>query len=471
MAELLGTVSSPPSHMSPASRGWFPRTESSLFASEMDQFVEPNSTKLVVVMCGLPARGKSYISKKIRRYMNWMGVRCEVFNVGNYRRQHVTGTQDHTFFDQKNESNNKLRTQLAMDVLEELIKWLQTGGGHVAIHDATNTTRARRAQILERISHEPNINVLFVESICRKDDILAQNIALKLQSPDYKETPPEQALEDFKARLASYEEVYEGLDENADRDISYIQLIDIGQRVIANSIHGYLPSQIAFYLMNYHISPRRIWLTRHGESTDNVLGRIGGDAGLSDRGFDFSEELRDFMLSPKGSQRFSVWSSCLVRAVQTVGPIISTCKKMGDKSPLLKVHRIRALNELYAGSCEGMTYRQIQTLLPDEFQAREKNKLHYRYPNGGESYVDLIERLKPIIIELERETSDVLLVAHNAVVRTIIGYFTDTPSEQLPFLEVPLHQLICLTPTPFGCNIDHIFLNTQSESSLEEDDI
>jgi broad specificity phosphatase PhoE len=397
-----------------------------------------------------------------------MGVPCEVFNVGNYRRKQVTGTQDHTFFDQKNQSANKLRTQLAMDVLEELIHWLQNGGGHVGIHDATNTTRARREQILARIAQEPNMGVLFVESICRKEDILAQNIALKLQSPDYKNSAPIEALEDFRARLASYEEVYEGLDEKVDRPLSYVQLIDIGERVIANAIHGYLPSQIVFYLMNYHTCPRRIWLTRHGESTDNVLGRIGGDAELSSRGFDFAEELSDFMLSPQGSPKFKVWSSCLLRAVESVGPIISACRKMGDKSPLLKAHRIRALNELYAGSCEGMTYQQIKTLLPDEFKAREKNKLHYRYPNGGESYVDLIERLKPLIIELERETSDVLVVAHNAVVRTIIGYFMDTSSEDLPFLEVPLHQLICLTPTPFGCEVKHFNLDIQLGNSLED---
>lgn len=450
-------------------KGSLPRTESSLFANENDQFVELSTSKLVVVMCGLPARGKSYISKKIRRYMNWMGVPCEVFNVGNYRRKQVSGTQDHTFFDQKNESNNKLRTQLAMDVLEELIHWLQAGG-HVGIHDATNTTRARRMQILERIRKESNISVLFVESICRKDDILNQNIQLKLQSPDYKGQAPDEALSDFRARLASYEEVYEGLDETVDHNISYIQLIDIGERVIANSIHGYLPSQIVFYLMNYHTCSRRIWLTRHGESLDNVLGRIGGDAGLSDRGFDYSDQLADFMFSSQGSPKFKIWTSCLLRAIETVQPILSKSKKKGLASPVQKANRIRALNELYAGSCEGMTYQQIKLTLPEEFSAREKNKLHYRYPNGGESYIDLIERLRPIIIELERETSDILIVAHNAVVRTIIGYFTDATSDELPYLEVPLHTLICLEPTPFGCIVKNFNFDSSQPTTPRHED-
>jgi adenylylsulfate kinase-like enzyme len=42
---------------------------------------------LVIAMVGLPARGKSYIVKMIRRYLRWIGFETEVFNVGNYRRK------------------------------------------------------------------------------------------------------------------------------------------------------------------------------------------------------------------------------------------------------------------------------------------------------------------------------------------------------------------------------------------------
>lgn len=35
----------------------------------------------------MPARGKSYIAKKIARFMNWLGYPTAIFNIGNYRRE------------------------------------------------------------------------------------------------------------------------------------------------------------------------------------------------------------------------------------------------------------------------------------------------------------------------------------------------------------------------------------------------
>ena len=52
---------------------------------------------------------------------------------------------------------------------------------------------------------------------------------------------------------------------------------------------------IVFYLMNMHIQPRTIWLTRTGESESDQLGALGANACLSDRGKKYAEKLRDFI--------------------------------------------------------------------------------------------------------------------------------------------------------------------------------
>ena len=84
-----------------------------------------------------------------------------------------------------------------------------------------------------------------------------------------------------------------------------------------------------------------------------------------------------------------VWTSWLKRTIQTAA---------GIEAPQ---ERWKALNEIDAGSCEELTYEEIADKFPEEFAARDMNKLTYRYP-GGESYEDLVARLEPVIMELER---------------------------------------------------------------------
>lgn len=49
--------------------------------------------KIIISMVGLPARGKSFISKKLCKYLIWLGYNSRVFNIGNYRRE-VAGTTE-----------------------------------------------------------------------------------------------------------------------------------------------------------------------------------------------------------------------------------------------------------------------------------------------------------------------------------------------------------------------------------------
>jgi hypothetical protein len=56
-------------------------------------------TRLLAVLVGLPGRGKTYIGKKIGRYLNWIGYDCRTVNIGNYRRQLARGSgATHEFF-------------------------------------------------------------------------------------------------------------------------------------------------------------------------------------------------------------------------------------------------------------------------------------------------------------------------------------------------------------------------------------
>jgi len=131
----------------------------------------------------------------------------------------------------------------------------------VAILDATNSTKARRRWVKQQCDAN-NIETLYVESKCDNEEIIMGNIMeVKTTSPDYQGQDPEDAAKDFRNRIRNYERVYESIDED-EKDLTYVKLIDVGKQVIINRIKDYLQSRVVYYLMNLHIRPRSIWLSR-----------------------------------------------------------------------------------------------------------------------------------------------------------------------------------------------------------------
>jgi predicted kinase len=116
----------------------------------------PTGDRLLLVLVGLPARGKSYVANKLVSFLRWRGVAAENFNVGAARRQAETTareTASATFFSSANEQAKALREQLAMGVLHGALDWLAAHPpGSVAVLDATNTTRERRRHLLENVA-------------------------------------------------------------------------------------------------------------------------------------------------------------------------------------------------------------------------------------------------------------------------------------------------------------------------------
>jgi len=46
------------------------------------------------------------------------------------------------------------------------------------------------------------------------------------------------------------------------------------------------------------------------------------------------------------------------------------------------------------------------------------DKLNYRYPRG-ESYMDLISRIEPVLYEIERSVDPVIVIGHQAILRCL----------------------------------------------------
>jgi len=199
-----------------------------------------------------------------------------------------------------------------------------------------------------------------------------------------------------------------------------------------------LQSRVAFYLMNLHLKPRSIYLSRHGESIYNVEGKIGGDSDLSPRGWDYARALPALVKDNIGDHQLEVWTSTLQRTIQT-GSFLPFEKKTW-----------KSLDELDAGVCDGMTYEEIEEMYPEDFTSRDEDKFNYRY-RGGESYRDVVVRLEPVIMELERQ-ENILIIGHQAILRCLYAYFLALTQEELPYINIPLHTLIKITPMAYGCH-------------------
>ncbi|CAL8276110.1 unnamed protein product [Boreogadus saida] len=426
---------------------WVPWMGSNLNRRRGSSVPQFTNAPTMIVMVGLPARGKTYISKKLARYLNWIGVPTKVFNVGQYRREAVQTYNNFEFFRVDNEEGMAIRKACAAAALKDLAAYFTQEQGQVAVFDATNTTEERRALIL-CFAKERGYKVFFVESMCNDPDIIAENIQqVKLGSPDYADRDTEEAMQDFIQRIGCYEATYVPIDDKTDRRLSYIKIFNVGSRYLVNRVQGHIQSRIVYYLMNIHVTPRSIYLTRHGESELNLLGRIGGDSGLSPRGQRYAQALAGFIEGQNISD-LKVWTSHMKRTIQTAGALGAQYEQW------------KALNEIDAGVCEELTYEEIQEKFPEEFALRDQDKFRYRYPKG-ESYEDMVHRLEPVIMELERQ-ENVLVVCHQAVMRCLLAYFLDKSSGDLPYLRCPLHTVLKLTPQAYGCKVEPFFLNIEA---------
>lgn len=196
------------------------------------------------------------------RYLAWLSIPAKAFNVGSYRRND-TPNPTAEFFDTGNKEGERLRHAAAEAAVTDMIKWFDSGKGVIAVLDATNSTKSRRQWVNERCVQN-SIHTLFVESKCDDESIIMSNILeVKTTSPDYKGQDPEAAAKDFRNRIRNYEKVYQTIDED-EKDLTYVKLINVGKQVVVNQIRDYLQSRVVYYLMNLHIKPRSIWLSRVG---------------------------------------------------------------------------------------------------------------------------------------------------------------------------------------------------------------
>ncbi|CDO94408.1 unnamed protein product [Kluyveromyces dobzhanskii CBS 2104] len=206
--------------------------------------------KFCVILVGLPATGKSTISRDLINFLHsshrTAHIRCSTFNAGNVRRKlslrrpvspfkapEFNKSEDDLF----NPKNSHKKEKYAKIALSKLLEALENDTCDLAIFDATNSTLERRGFVLQEIrsfnkaqydthvarivanrskdsagNGEPisqpanaiHITPIFLQVSCTDPNFIKYNIHNKTFNQDYYDKPYEFAVSDFAKRLQQY---------------------------------------------------------------------------------------------------------------------------------------------------------------------------------------------------------------------------------------------------------------------------
>jgi 2,3-bisphosphoglycerate-dependent phosphoglycerate mutase len=192
--------------------------------------------------------------------------------------------------------------------------------------------------------------------------------------------------------------------------------------------------------------PDWLWIVRHGQSESNVARKLAEEAarehiGISVRDVDVAlSELgreqaravgRWLATVPPEDRPNVVLASPYRRAIETA-ELICDAAGIGlsreDGSYVID----ERLREKEFGVLTGLTRSGIATLHPNEYELRMLFGKFYHRPPGGESYCDVIMRLRSILGTITREytASDRVLIVCHSVVVTCFRYLLERMTEE-----------------------------------------
>ncbi|WP_426210847.1 histidine phosphatase family protein [Massilia sp. TWP1-3-3] len=174
--------------------------------------------------------------------------------------------------------------------------------------------------------------------------------------------------------------------------------------------------------------PQEIWLVRHGQSAGNVardaaeaaagllidIAERDVDVPLSPLGVEQSRALGGWFGSlPEASRPNVVLHSPYVRAAETARIIV---EQIG--LPKVTVQVDERIREKEFGILDRLTTLGINSKYPDLYEQRQHVGKFYFRPPGGESWCDVILRLRSVLDTITREYCGecVLIVGHQVTV-------------------------------------------------------
>jgi len=191
------------------------------------------------------------------------------------------------------------------------------------------------------------------------------------------------------------------------------------------------------------VEATRIIAIRHGETSWNADSRIQGqrDIGLNDTGRWQARRVGEALADEEIT---AVYSSDLGRAHQTAQEIA--------ESTGIPVVRTEGLRERSFGVFEGLTFDEIHQNWPEQAQNWRRRVPDWQPPEGGESLLELRERVRRTMVELaaKHPGEQIVVVAHGGVLDTLYRIATGQEVNSPRTWELPNGAINRLLWTPEG---------------------
>lgn len=171
-----------------------------------------------------------------------------------------------------------------------------------------------------------------------------------------------------------------------------------------------------------------LYFTRHGETEWNVKKKIQGttDTSLNENGIRQAKLLAQTLLNKRESGAFHpvrVYNSPYLRAAQTAQIVADALD--------IPCETMDGLREMDLGEWEGLNWDIIRAEYGERYLFWNSHRRFVHTP-GGENYDEVLGRTLAALDEiLARETEDVLIVTHSAVLMALRCYLAGLPFEEM----------------------------------------
>ena len=421
-----------------------------------------DATTLIIVLVGLPARGKSLLGHKLEAFLIWRGYNTKTFRVGKKRRDMANNASDDearpesgsaSFFDSSKAYASMVREKVSMNAFDEALSWLIESEGQIAIFDASNVTIKRRAAQQQAVREKlekaglpaDTMGLVFVETIVTDPMVIQQGMDWKIaHSADFRGMRAEDAMRDLQDRIIHYEKIYETLREE---EGAYIKMFNLKAKAHACNIYGRMAKSVLPYLLSIHSLVRPIYILVVNEGAIEDLPGIDLVAEAAE-----TSEIRQAKAAvvkwAKALPAAPAKELAILTSTSAAAQILSSavaqaagCDKPERRPQLEPIRR--------ASSSVGSSFREQSTGVKQTFA----NKF-------GDRVERLVLRIEPVALELEAATGPVLVVAGEAACRTLRSFLMppsssamadrETVDEKVDIKEDGMPTLFEFTPKAAG---------------------